>query len=331
MSPSKKIKLLINLPEHLLSDPNYQIVFKRFARNAVVRTRSWNTAEEISRELVWPDAIIMWAWPTLTDELLAKAERLRFIGHINDVRPMAEAELRRGLAISEARRGYSPAVAEMALTLMLAGLRQTSRYHMAMRQATELWPHYPNQRQLAGRHVGIVGFGGIGQGLATLLQPFRCTLRTFDPYIPSAIAKNLNTKRVPLNELIKKSEVVVLCAANTKEATHLMGAKQIAMLQKNAVLVNVGRSLLIDMKALAARLKKQDLIAMLDVFDKEPLERDSIFRGLPNTYLTPHRAGGIPESYIRILNMLADDFEAWMQGKKRQHVLTEKDLTSLAG
>lgn len=330
MKSSKKIRVLINLPEHILSDPNFKTVFQRFSRNAAVRKRSWNTLAEIEPELSWPDAIIMWAWPALTDDMFAKAKRLRFIGHINDVRPMAEAEFRKGLAVSEARRGYSPAVAEMALTLILAGLRQTSRYHMAMR-AGESWPQYPHQRQLAGRPVGIVGFGGIGQRLAELLAPFQCTIRTFDPYIPKAVAQERNAKLSPLKELIERSEIVVLCAANTKEATHLVGKKEIALLQKNAVLVNVGRSLLIDMNALAARLKKGDLIAMLDVFDKEPLEIDSIFRTLPNTYLTPHRAGGIPESYIRILNMLADDLDAWRQNRERKYALTEKDLTSLAG
>jgi phosphoglycerate dehydrogenase-like enzyme len=331
MSTSKKIRLLLNFPESFYANPLFKSHFQRLAKQAIVRKRTWKTPQEIAADLAWSEAVIMWWFPTLDDDLLAQAKRLKFIGHINNIRSMAEAELRRGLAISEARRGFSPAVAEMALTLMLAGLRQTSRHHIAMRQGTESWCQYPHERQLAGRSVGIVGFGGIGQSLAELLKPFQCTIRTFDPFLPPPVAAKFGARMVPLMELIRKSEVVVLCAANSREAAHLMGAKQIAALQKHAVLVNVGRSMLVDMPALAERLKRGDLIAMLDVFDREPLEEDSIFRTLPNTYLTPHRAGGIPESYARILTMLADDFEAWAKGKARKHALTEKDLTSIAG
>ncbi|MBI4979631.1 MAG: hypothetical protein HZC28_19285 [Spirochaetes bacterium] len=331
MPTKKKIRLLFNLPESFYTDPLFKSHFQRLARLAVIRRRSWKTPEEIEDDLIWSDAVIMWWYPTLHDELLAKAKRLQFIGHINNIRTMAEAELRRGLAVSEARRGYSPAVAEMALALMLDGLRQVSRHHIAMRQGPESWCQYPHERQLAGRSVGIVGFGGIGQRLSELLAPFQCTVRTFDPFLPEPVAAKFGARMVPLMELIKKSEVVVLCAANSREAAHLMGRKQIAALQKHAVLVNVGRSMLIDMPALAERLKHDDLIAMLDVFDKEPLEEDSLFRTLPNTYLTPHRAGGIPESYARILTMLADDCEAWANGKARKYALTENDLTSIAG
>ncbi len=329
--PLKKTRLLLNLAEGFYTDPVYRDIFNRLSKHAVIRKRSWRTGEEILPDLVWAEAVILWWYPTFTDEMLKAAKDLKFVGHINNLRPMAEAEFRRGLAVSEARRGFSPTVAEMALTLMLAGLRQTSRHHMAMRQGGDSWQQYPHERQLSGRSVGIVGFGGIGQRLAELLQPFNCSIRTFDPFLPKSVASKRNVMMVPLMDLIQKSEVVVLCAANSREAAHLMGPKQIAALQENAVLVNVGRSLLINMDALAARLKKGNLIAMLDVFDKEPLEDDSVFRTLPNTYLTPHRAGNIPGTLARILNMLADDFEAWRSGRPRKYALTEKDLTSLAG
>lgn len=331
MATKSKPRLLLNLPETYYTEPLFKSIFQRLAKHAVVRKRTWRTTQDIAPDLIWAEAVIMWWFPTLTDELLAAAKDLRFIGHMNNLRPMAEAELRRGLAVSEARRGYSPAVAEMALALILGGLRQVGRHQIEMHGGTDRWQPDPRERQLTGRSVGIVGFGGIGQRLAELLAPFHCTMRTFDPFLPKPIAAKFGAQMVPLTELLKKSEVVVLCAANSREAAHLMGAKQIAALQKNAVLVNVGRSLLIDMEALAARLRRGDLIAMLDVFDKEPLEPDSIFRTLPNTYLTPHRAGGIPESYARILTMLADDFDAWRTGKERKYALTEKDLTSIAG
>jgi hypothetical protein len=96
----------------------------------------------------------------------------------------------------------------------------------------------------------------------------------------------------------------------------------------NCVLVNVGRSMLVDMAALQARLEKGDLIAMLDVFDQEPLDADSPLRRLPSTYLTPHRAGGILESVERALRMLTDDLEAFLNGRERQYAVTEAMLAN---
>jgi phosphoglycerate dehydrogenase-like enzyme len=83
------------------------------------------------------------------------------------------------------------------------------------------------------------------------------------------------------------------------------------------------------MPALLARLKKGDIIAALDVFDREPLEKTSPLRALPNAYLTPHRAGGLRESVVRILTGLTDDFEAWLKRKPRKLTVTKQMLASL--
>jgi phosphoglycerate dehydrogenase-like enzyme len=223
----------------------------------------------------------------------------------------------------------------MALTLMLAGLRQTSAFHIQMRACTESWVNDfpkeidPRERQLTGRSVGIVGFGGIGQRLAQLLGPFHVILRIYDPYLPATIAKKYGAIQVPIKKLISESDVVVLCAANNEGARHLVGVEEVAAFRPNTVLVNVGRSMLVDMLALQPRIEKGDLIAMLDVFDNEPLEVDHPLRKLNNAYLTPHRAGGIMESVDRALIMLADDLDAFINGKELKYAVTENMLSSL--
>jgi D-3-phosphoglycerate dehydrogenase len=70
---------------------------------------------------------------------------------------------------------------------------------------------------------------------------------------------------------------------------------------------------------------------MLDVFDQEPLPEDAPIRKAPNAFLSPHRAGGIMESVARILDMLADDYEAFLQGQPLKYALTESQLTALPG
>lgn len=337
MASATKPRLLVNLPPGFFRCAQLKGVFARLGRLATVRKRSHNKLEEIAADLAWADAVIMWGWPTLTREMLAACPRLRFAGHINLNQAGARAELEHGLVVSEARHGWSPAVAEMALGLILCGLRKISDYHAAMRAGTEHWVSDfpvdidPLERQLTGRSVGIVGFGGIGRRLAELLEPFHVQLRVFDPYVPKVVAERLGGRLVPLADLVKHSEVVVLCAANTPETHHLLGSREIAALPKNALLVNVGRAWLVDMEALTRRLERGDLFAALDVFEKEPLPLDSPLRKLPNAWLTPHRAGAPIESVVRIMNWLADDFEAFLDGRPLQHGLTMDMLHCLHG
>ena len=332
----QKPRLLINLPPTFFSHAQLQPHFQRIEGLASeVRRTSHNTTDEIMADLPWAEAVLMWAWPGFGKEELQACPDLKFLAQINTTQKHVKACLEKGIAISEARHCWSPAVAEMALTLMLAGLRQTSAYHIKMRTGAESWVNDfpkdidPRERQLTGRAVGIVGFGGIGQRLAQLLQPFQVKLRIYDPYLPEAIANQYEAQQVPVMELIGKSDVVVLCAANNEGARHLVGAVEIAAFPPNAVLVNVGRSMLIDMPALQKRVEKGDLIAMLDVFDNEPLENNHPLRNLENAYLTPHRAGGIMESVERALVMLGDDLEAFLSGRSIKYAVTPQMLPSL--
>jgi phosphoglycerate dehydrogenase-like enzyme len=327
--------LLINLPAGFFEAPILKAVYKRLGKVAAIRKTSYNTAEEIKKDLAWADAVIMWSWPVLTPELLDNAPKLKFGGHLDISQRGAKLALERGLSVSVTRRAFSPAVSELALGLILSTMRDISTYHAAMRAGKEPWiAKFPDEippleRQLTGRNVGLVGFGAVGQRLAELLAPFRVNLRTYDPHVPAEVLAKFNAQRLELLPMIKQSEIIVICAASNPGSQHLIGKREIAALQKNAIFINVARAALVDTKALIARLKKKDLIAALDVFDQEPLERNSPLRKLPNAFLTPHRAGGVLESVHRIMSQLTDDFEAHLEGKPRAHALSEKMIPML--
>lgn len=333
----RKPKLLINLPEGFFTREELAGAFYRLeALASEVRKTSWNTPEEIVADIKWAEAVIMWSWPELNDEILDQCPSLNFIGHINNSLAMAQAEIRHEITVSEARYGWSSAVAEMALTLILSVLRKVSDYHAAMRLGREAWVNaFPDdidtsERRLIRRNVGLVGFGQIGQKLASFLKPFEVNLRTYDPYLPKSVATQLGARLTELDEVVRESEVIVLCAANTEEARHLITRAHIEAMRPETVLVNIGRSSLIDMEALIDRLKRGDMYAALDVFDQEPLEPESPLRKLPNVYLTPHRGGGLIESVHDILAMLTDDLQCYLEGKELKHRLTKKSLHCLA-
>lgn len=335
MATKKKLKILVNLPPTTFTTPRFKPCLTRLRKLGTVRTSSHDTPEQMERDLTWADAVLMWSWPDIDRAQLKRAGGLTYLGQINASRTTAQACLAEGVPLSESRHCWSPAVAEMALTLTLAGLRRTSEYHCRMRHGTESWVGNfpadidPLERELTGARVGIVGFGGIGQRLSELLAPFSVDLKIYDPFLPRTVARARGATPVELRQLVCTSDVIVLCAANTDQSRHVIDKSAIQAMPKGCVLVNVGRSSLIDMKALVARLRKKDMFAMLDVFDREPLPTSSPLRKLSNAYLTPHRAGGLLSSVDRAFAMLTDDLEAVLRKRPRSYALSKKAVANI--
>lgn len=330
-------RLLVNLPAGFYRTPELEGVLARLEKLGEVRRTSHDTPEQIAEDLAWADAVLMWSWPALTDELLDRAGGLEFAAHLDIGQDAARTAVRRGLPVSLGKAAWSPAVAEMALTLTLCCLRRVSDYHAAMRQGTETWVGSlpdevdPRERQLTGRPVGIVGLGAIGRRLAELLRPFQCDLRVCDPFVEDEVLQRYGGKRADLDELIAASDVVVLAAANNPGTRGLIGRKELDAFRPNAGLVNVARAALVDTDALVERLgdRTRPMWAAIDVFDTEPLPADHPLRSLSNAYLTPHRAGGVMESVQRILNWLIDDLEAHLTGRERRFALSEQMIPAL--
>jgi len=332
-----KENILVNLPNGFFETPQLSSAFERLDTLGNVRKTSSNTPEEIQDDLAWADAVIMWCWPGLTDDLLDQAPKLKYRGQIDIMQEDAKTALKRDVPVSLSRHAWSPAVAEMGLTLILSTLRKTSNYHADMRVGTEPWMKNipvdidPDERQLEGQNVGIIGFGGIGQRINELLGPFRCNVKAYDPFLPKEIAEEKGVELCELNTLMSESDIVVVCAANNPGTQHLLGKEQIDLMPKSSILVNIARAQLVDTDAMIARLEKEEIYAALDVFEKEPLAADSKLRTLKNAYLTPHRAGGVMSSVLRSINWLIDDYETVRNGGEQKYPLLERMIPGLDG
>lgn len=329
------MNLHINLPPTFFGHPTLQCHFERAAQRARVTTSSADTMEDLLTHLLNSDGVLMWAWPTFHPELMGSLSQLRFAGFLDVGRTTAKTLLNNGVAVSLTRRAWSPAVAELALTLLLSALRKTPQHHAAMWAGTETWVEHfpgdidPQERQLSGLTVGIIGLGGIGAGLARLLAPFQCEILAYDPFLKDEDATRVGAELVSLDDLAARSEAVVLCAATTPESEGLFNASHINALRSDAIFVNVSRPQNMDGVALLNRLQKGELVAALDVFEQEPLPLDSPLRRLPNVLLTPHRGGGIFGSIHRHFECLISDWEAHIEGRPRQYGVDERILPLL--
>lgn len=329
-----ELQILVNLPSGFFQREELRGHWERLTARFHTRLRSHDTAEQIAEDLAWADAVLMWSWPVLDHDLLSSGARLQMAAHLDISGRAARVALERGLPVSLGRAAWSPAVAEMALALVLNLLRRTTEYHLAMRHGQESWvQRFPDdipsrERELNGLTVGVVGFGKIGRRLAELLAPFQCPLLVYDPYVhPDSLPTG--AELVGLDALCERSEVVVVCAASNAGSKALLVAGHLDRLRPGAVFVNVARSAIVDSGALLARLQRGDISAALDVFDLEPLALDDPLRSLPNAYLTPHRAGGLITSVHRILAMLIDDIERHAQGQPLLHPLLDSMLPAL--
>jgi phosphoglycerate dehydrogenase-like enzyme len=214
---------------------------------------------------------IVWLGPAKPDGLLAALEsaprvqwvQLPWAGVDQFAQALADHD-REDLIWTSAKGAYAQPVAEHALALALAGMR-----HFPERARASSWGEKKGE-SLYGRHVVIVGAGGIAIELIRLLQPFdaRVTVvrRTADPV--EGADRTVTSDR--LDEVLPDADVIVLAAASTAETRHLIGERQLGMLKPTAVLVNIARGPLIDTEALVVALREKKLLfAGLDVTDPE--------------------------------------------------------------
>lgn len=163
-------------------------------------------------------------------------------------------------------------------------------------------------REMAGKTLGIVGFGDIGRRVAGLATAFRMSILGHDPLLPATHASwaETRTEMVPLEELLARADAVTLHVPLTEETRGLLSADRLALMRPDAVLVNASRGGVVDEAALAAALRAGRLAgAALDVFEQEPLPPGHPLAGAPNLILTPHIAGATVESNARVSSLIA--------------------------
>lgn len=191
-----------------------------------------------------------------------------------------------GPLFTSAKGAYSEPVAEHAVALAQAVLREFAPKARAARWASER-----TGLSLYGRHVVIVGAGGIAAEVIRLLRPYRVSVtvvrRTADPM--EGADRTVTTDA--LHEVLPTAEVLILAAASTVVTQTLIGAPELALLPATAALVNIARGALIDQDALAAALHEQRLLgAGLDVTSPEPLADDHALWAEPRCIITSHSA-----------------------------------------
>jgi len=195
----------------------------------------------------------------------------------------------------------SYAVSEHAILLMLAVYRRLPALDRLVRagqwKSSKLGEE--QEHELAGKTVGIVGAGMIGRTIARRLSGFEVKLLYHDPVrLPAADAAKLNMTYRDLDDLLRESDVVTLHAPSNASTHHLICDRTLALMKREAILINTARGELIDEAALYRALREGRIWAAgLDTFDREPPDPKNPIFTLPNVVLSPHAAGPTWESW----------------------------------
>jgi phosphoglycerate dehydrogenase-like enzyme len=263
-----------------------------------------------------------WGCPALDAAALDAAPGLRAVLHsAGSVKGFTTPEVwRRGIAVSSAATANAVPVAEYTLAMILLAGKDVlgARERLRTERAFPGWGYVPGIGN-HGRRVGVVGASRIGRRLLELLAPFDLRPALTDPYVDEARAAALGVPLLPLDELLRTSDIVTLHAPATPRTRHMIGRRELALMPDGAVLINTARGALVDHEALIAELRTGRLSAILDVTTPEPLPPDSPLHDLPNAYVTPHLAGSQGNELARLGRTVAEEAARFVAGERLAH------------
>lgn len=214
------------------------------------------------------------------------------------------------------------AVAELAVALMLDACRFVTSSYFAVKQ--NRWRERSRfiGYELRAKTVGIIGLGNIGRRVAEILgMGFGAKILAYDPYVRQEDVKNAGIVLTGLETLLKKSDIVTLHAPLTEETRHIIDAEALALMKKDAILVNTARGALVDTAALVEALRAGRIrYAALDVVEGDYVDSGHPLAQLENVVITPHIGAYTYESFIGIDECVAEAIEAVARGERPKNV-----------
>jgi len=237
------------------------------------------------------DALMIGGSRVAGQELADESGRLRIIARNGVGYDAVDTQelSRRGILLTNTPVAVRNSVATIALGFILAlSLKLPLKTRMARENRWRERADHPGVG-LPGRTLGIVGLGGIGKELVRLMQPFGMTILAADPHVSEESAAQAGARLMPLDDLLKLSDFVVVACLLNESTRRLLNAERLRLMKPSAYLVNVARGPIIDEPALIECLAQGRIAgAGLDVFEQEPPDPSNPLLTMDNVIPTPH-------------------------------------------
>jgi len=288
------------------------------------------TEQAIINEVHDAFAIILRSRAKITRKIIEAAPRLKVIsrtgaGYDNiDV----EAATQHGVMVCNLPGINSLPVAEHTIALMLALMKQLPKMDSYVRNKQWYKRNELIAEEVAGKTVGIVGFGKIGREVLVRCKALGMNILAYDPYIDK---QQFNGDSIrfcdSLDEIFSKADVVTLHVPNIPETRGMVTKQLIYLMKPTAYIINTSRGEVIDQDALVEALKERRIAgAALDVFHKEPLESDDPLLELDNVILTPHVAALTKESGVKMAVEAVKQVIDCLEGRIPKYIVNRREL-----
>jgi len=322
---SAKVVFIHGLPRRIVE---HVVSFNPHGFNTVVIEASAPEGEQANAVRDADFLMVFRAKPS--EGVLRAAIKARLVQILSAGYDGVNLKLLRELKIPCANNGgaNSWAVADHAVLAMLALYRRMEAADKAVREGR--WSAAidgMNTFEMAGKVVGVLGFGNIGQKVARRVRSFDASIQYFD--LVSAAPqreRELDARRVTLDELFRTSDIVTCHAPLTKETRHIVNRERLAMMKPTALLINTSRGPVVDEAALIEALQEKRIAgAGLDVFEQEPVSRDNPLLEMENVVVTPHSAGTTWDTWARRAQFAYRNFERVCAGNPPEAVARDYD------
>lgn len=302
--------------------------------------RRWEELEELGEVVVHDrtaqldvvrrakDAEVVLTNKTILDGfILNLLPRLKYIGVLATGYNVVDldAARQRGIVVTNIPAYSTQSVAQMAIAHLLNITQRVAHYAHEVHNG--VWSAQPDfcywntpLIELAGKKIGIVGFGNTGQATAQIAEALGMEVWVYTSKPKRSLPKKY--QKVTLNELFSACDVVSLHCPLTAENKEMVNSFRLSLMKQGAILINTSRGGLIDEKALEQALLSGKLLgAGLDVLSSEPVPNGNPLLKLKNCFITPHIAWATRESRMRLMNQAVENLKAWMEGRTINNVL----------
>lgn len=302
--------------------------------------RRWEELEELGEVVVHDrtaqldvvrrakDAEVVLTNKTILDGfILNLLPKLKYIGVLATGYNVVDLDVarQRGIVVTNIPAYSTQSVAQMAIAHLLNITQRVAHYAHEVHNG--VWSAQPDfcywntpLIELAGKKIGIVGFGNTGQATAQIAEAFGMEVWVYTSKPKKSLPKKY--QKVTLNELFSACDVVSLHCPLTAENKEMVNSFRLSLMKQGAILINTSRGGLIDEKALEQALLSGKLLgAGLDVLSSEPVPNGNPLLKLKNCFITPHIAWATRESRMRLMNQAVENLKAWMEGRTINNVL----------
>lgn len=269
----------------------------------------------------------MWDLSTAQLELLPNLKALFYAA--GSVRHFAPALLTRGIIVTSSWQANAVPVAEWTLAHILLANKGAFRNEREYRSRAD--HNAFRGRGNYGATVSLLGAGQIGRRVIEFLRPFNLNVLVFDPFLPAGEAQTLGVEKVELDEAFRRGDVVSNHLADLPSTERMIRGVHLNSMPPDATFINTGRGRTLDHdELLEVFSRRDDLTALLDVTDPEPLPLSHPLRDLFNVHLTSHIAGSIGDEVARMGEYALSEFERWQLGESLHFAVTLEMLETMA-